>query len=551
MKAKVSIRSLGVSGQDQFHHLGIIFLVLAVLLAGAILYMLTHRVVGETTLFDTDEASHATPALELYVAVQRHDIVHFGRAIFQQSFYPPVHSLTILPSYLILGPSLATTRIPTVVTFAVLLIAVAAFTFRTTSQISGAGSGIAFVATAAIIYFVSTSPVLIQNAVLCMLELLGCLWVILLLWLCWRLDNSPSKRWARAWALAMGLLVIALTKYLFGAIAIPAIVAAILTGPKLRTGKRSQLIEAKDVLVVLAAGLGFWFVVAGFRGALRFAFDQPQYAPFFSAENLFYYPRVWLNDFHLHPVFGLATALLACWGAIKGWNRFAVRTASWVTFFSLLILTISLNNQPRHLAFAAPCIWFLAALGLAQLLVMLVEAGRSRMVQSVSLIVMFAFLSLSAFQRAEELQPQLTYAFEGQYGDRNEAMQSYILDNVDLEGRVLILGLFDQLNAMAIRWQSAIATGRASSEISVATWPQFDLKGGRMPSDGAGGDDYEAVVLRAAAIQGYYSQIVVVHSKNSTAPYVDAAPSALRDFKSTSRLFDDFRIDIFDLGDQR
>lgn len=551
MRAKESIRSLGVRGQDQFQPLGIIFLVLAMLLAGAIVYMLIHRVAGETTLFDTDEASHATPALELYVAVQRRDTAHFWRAIFQQDFYPPVHSLTVLPSYLIAGPSLVTTRIPTVVTFAMLLVAVTAITFRTTSQIPGASRGIAFVATATTVYFVSTSPVLIQNAVLCMLELLGCLWVILLLWLCWRRDNYPSRHRAHAWALALGLLVIALTKYLFAAIVIPAIVAAILTGPKPRTGKRSRLIEAKDVLVVLGVGLGFWFVIAGFQGALRFAFNQPEYAPLFSVENLFYYFLAWLNDFHLHPVFGFSTALLACWGAVKGWNRFAVRTASWVACFSFVILTISLNNQPRHFAFAGPCIWFLAALGFTQLLVMSVEAGRSRLLQSVSLIVMIALLTLPVFQRAKELQPELTYAFEGQYSDRNEAMQSYILDNVDLEGRILILGLFDQLNAMAIRWQSAIATGRAPSEIFFATWLQFAVTGGSMPPDEAGRDDYEAVVLRTAALQGYYSQIVVVHSKNSTDPYVVAAPSALYDFESTSKLFDDYRIYIYDFRVRR
>lgn len=551
MKGKVSNRSLGGSFQGHFQLLGIIFLVLAVLLACAIIFELTLRVVGETTLFDTDEAAHATPALELYVAVQRRDIAHFSRAIFQQSFYPPVHSLTVLPSYLIAGPSLATTRMPTVVTFAVLLITVAVFTYRITSQIAEADSGAAYVATAATVYFVSTSPVLIRNAVLSMLELIGCLWVVLLLWLCWRLDHSSSGRWARACSLALMLLVITLTKYSFGAIAIPAIVTAILTGSKPRTGRRSQLIEAKAVLVVLAVGLGFWFMVAGFQGALRFAFNQPQYARLLSAKNLFYYPLAWLNEFHLHPILGFSTALLACWGAIKGWNHLAVRTASWVVFFSLLMLTISLNNQPRHFAIAGPCIWFLAAFGLAQLLVMLVKAGRSRLVQSVSLIVMFAFLGIVAFQRAEELQPQLTYAFEGQDGDRIEAMQSYVLDNVDLEGRILILGLFDQFNAMAIRWQGAITTGRAPSEISVATGPQSDLEPNRMPSDDEGGDVHEAVVLKAAATQGDYNQIVVIYGKNSTDPYVVAAPSALRDFESTSRLFGDYRIDIFDFRDER
>jgi hypothetical protein len=546
MKVEDSNRSLGVSGQGQFRSLGIIFLVLSMLLTFAIVSMLAQRVFNETTLFDTDEAAHATPVLELYVAAQRRDIVHFSKAIIQQSFYPPLHSLTVLPSYLLAGPSLATTRISTVVTFAVLIIVVAALTFRTISWIAGVGNGTAYVATAATVYFVSTSPVLIQNAVLCMLELIGCLWITLLLWLSWHLDHPSSRRWIRVCSYVLVLFVITLTKYSFGVIAILAIEAAILTGPKPCTRKRSQLIEAGAVLVVLAIGLGFWFTVAGLQGALRFAFDQPQYTQLFSAENLFYYSFAWLNDFQLHPIIGLSTALLACWGAIKEWNRFAVRTASWVAFFSLFILTISLNNQSRHFAFAAPFIWFLAAIGLAKLLIMSVEAGRSQMMWSVSLIVMFAFLGLSVFQRAGELQPMLTYAFEDRHGDRIEAMQTYVLDNVDFEGRVLILGLFDQFNEMAIRWQSAIATDRAPSEISIDTRPQFDLGPNRMPSDDAGGDITEAVVLRVAATQGYYRQIVVIHGQNSTDPYVVAAPSALSDFKSMSGEFDDYRIDIFD-----
>lgn len=200
------------------------------------------------------------------------------------------------------------------------------------------------------------------------------------------------------------------------------------------------------------------------------------------------------------------------------------------------------------MVFAAPCIWFLAALGLAQLLDMSLGTGRSRLVQSATLIVIFVFLGLTVFQRADELQPKLTYAFESRHGDRIEAMQSYVLDNVDLEGRILILGLFDQFNEMAIRWQSAIATGRAPSEISVDTRPQFGIGRNRLPSDVAAGDVSKAVVLRAAIDQGNYRQIVVIQGKNSADPYVVAAQSALGDFASTSRLFDDYRIDIFYVG---
>jgi hypothetical protein len=52
-------------------------------------------------------------------------------------------------------------------------------------------------------------------------------------------------------------------------------------------------------------------------------------------------------------------------------------------------------------------------------------------------------------------------------------------------------------------------------------------------------------------MEAYYSQIVVLRSRNSTDPYVVAAPSVLRDFKSMSRRFDDYEIEIFDLSDRR
>jgi hypothetical protein len=346
------------------------------------------------------------------------------------------------------------------------------------------------------------------------------------------------------------LLVITLTKYSFGAIAIPATVAAIIGAPRSGNGKRSQLIEAGTLFGVLAVSLGFWFLSAGFRGALRFAFDQPQYAPLFSTENIFFYPRAWLYEFHLHPAFGLATAVLACLGVLKGRNRFAVRTAGWVTGFSLLILTISPNNQPRHFVFTALCIWFLAAYGLAQVLVMSVKAGHSRPAQAVSLIAAFLFLGVSVCQRAKELQPMLSYAFEDRQSETVVAMQSYILHNLDLDSRILILGLFDQFNEGAIRWQLAISAGRAPSEISMDAWPQFDIGNSRTPLDITDKYADEALVLRAAAAECYYSQIVVINGKNSTNPYVVAAPSALLEFRSTSKLFDDYRVDIFDCGNR-
>jgi hypothetical protein len=435
-----------------------------------------------------------------------------------------------------------------VLTFVTLLIFVAALSIQTNSQTVGAGNGASYIATATIVYFVSTSPILIQNAVLSMLELIGCLWIVLLLWLSWYLDHLSTKRWIRPLSLALILLVITLTKYSYGAFVIPAVVAAIFTEKKSFTVKKSRVIEVGIIILVLAIIIGFWFMVVGLQGILRFAFDQPQYAPFLSIENIFFYPSSWLNDFHLHPLLGILTVLLAFWGVIKGWNRFSVRVACWVTLCSFLILTISLNNQPRHLTVAAPCIWFLAAIGLTHLLVLPVQTNRLRTLRTFALFAMFVLFSLAVFQRAQELQPMLTYAFEGVESERVVAMHSYVLDNVDFEERFLILGAYDHFNELGVRWQGAIATGRAPSEISVDTAPNFDSMFNEVALDNVGEDSYETIVLKQIATQGYYRQIVVISGKNSIDPYVVAAPSALSDFDSINRRFDEYRIDIIDIG---
>jgi hypothetical protein len=544
MTAYINDRLIDKSTEDPLKPIRIIILVLVVVLAVAIIYTLALRVNREKILFDTDEASHATPALELYVAMQRKDIDHFIRAILDQSFYPPVHSFTVLASYLIAGPSLASSRMPSVISLAILSIALAIISYRII-QTKVVESSIAIVAAAVTIYLVVTSPTLIMNSVLSMLELTGCVMCMLLLWVCCQIDQPHIGQWIRVFSLSLILLLIMLTKYTFGLFAIPAVGMALVIRTKTYKIKKPQLVEVVEVFALLSVLLAIWFISAGPGGILRFMFNQPQYASLFSLENIFYYPHVWVSDYHLNPVLGFITALLAIYGVMKGWKHFVNRTAFWVIIFSLIFLTISLNNQPRHFAFAAPCVWFLAAQGLGYVMSNLIKLPYTKRFHKAMIMVLIALLGMIVWHRSSELHPMLTDAFEGLKGDRNLAMQSYILENVSFEENILIFGMFDQLNHEALQWQVAVASGKAPSEILFDMWPRIIQDIEQIQPDYSSENWYEATLLKAAATQGHYRQMVVLHHNDSTDPYVIAAPTTLNNFLSTSKVFEDFRIDIF------
>lgn len=142
---------------------------------------------------------------------------------------------------------------------------------------------------------------------------------------------------------------------------------------------------------------------------------------------------------------------------------------------------------------------------------------------------------------------QLTYALEGRHRERIAAMQSYVMESVDLEARILMLGLFDQFSRPAIRWKAAILTGLAPSEVRVDDRPRRESYGHLTRYGDAGGDPPAVDVLRAVAAGGYYQQKVVIHRSRSLAPDVAAAATALRGLSKRSERFDGWQVDIFDV----
>ncbi len=203
---------------------------------------------------------------------------------------------------------------------------------------------------------------------------------------------------------------------------------------------------------------------------LLFFTDHPDYAPLLSAENLFYLPRLWFTRYSPSPIIGLLTLLLALIGALRHWQRLAVRVAVWSLAAGFVILTLSTTDEPRHFLPLAPALWLLAGLGLVTVLRRLQKQARGDYMVITVLIGGFALLIVSESQPATSLRADLVAEFEGV--SAYTAMHQFAIQNVDLTQPVLFTGDFsDQNGLLSIRWLAATSTHQSLWDLDVDYFP--------------------------------------------------------------------------------
>ena len=105
------------------------------LLAVSLCILLIDTVNRSTIPFDTDEANHAVDGWEVYWAASNGSPQNLNEALTAQGFYPPLHSTAVALSYWLAGPSLASSRLPSVVIFALSLVLLAWLTYRISSRV--------------------------------------------------------------------------------------------------------------------------------------------------------------------------------------------------------------------------------------------------------------------------------------------------------------------------------------------------------------------------------------------------------------------------------
>lgn len=462
-----------------------------------LLSALAGRISAEKIPFDTDEADHACAALEVYTAFTRGHAAQIWRSIARQAFYPPVHSFLVAASYGIAGPSLASSRMPNIVLLGVLLILLTVATHRAVKQQAGTTSPPLLSLSASVsLWLALSSPILMVNSVLCMIEMAGCVIAALILMVCVRLEATGPHGMSRAGLAVLGVLLVfvTLTKYSFGLMLLPAAVAAFVSGPG---GFRLAAQRLKDIGWVLPAvfvPLAAWFAVTDRYPALYFFTVPRHFVPLWSFENLTYYPNALLTKYPLNPWVGAAALALAALAAVRHWRSLAVRMAAWSVVVALIAMTASTTPVERHVMIAAPGIWFLAGLGLAALVLLIAERRPALVfLPGACVLAFFLLVGVSLALRARSLPDEVTQEMEGE--PEFSAMLDFIAGHVDLHRPLLLICVFDQFGTELVSWDIARRTGASYTEMRV--------------------DDYPFIPWREEYKRGW--------NKNLDRPYVDPA----------------------------
>jgi 4-amino-4-deoxy-L-arabinose transferase-like glycosyltransferase len=424
--------------------------------------------------FDVDEANHATDGWEVYQALISQGPQELYHALVEQSFYPPVHSFFVAAGYALGGPTLAASRLPTLVNLVLTTILLVWLTLLLASGSADRQTNRWLLVTggALTLAFALTSKVFVINGALVMVEMTGALLGLLLIAACVRVGER-TQAWSGWGALVCAVGVAGLTfltKYSFGLFFLPALLVGLVTATWPWRAKRRTWLAVAVVSAIYLVWLTTWWLVSDPTGILLFFTDHPQYNPLFSRANLFYQARIWFTGYSASWTVASLTVVLAVVGAVRGWRVLAVRVAAWSILAGLVVLTISTTDEPRHFLPLAPLVWLLAGLGLAAALHWLWRQRWGEPLTVVVVVTLLVLLGVGAKRMAASLPAQLRTSFEGV--PAHSHLHGFALSHVDLSQPVLIIGdLYDQNNLLSIRWQAATLTSQGTWALDIDYFP--------------------------------------------------------------------------------
>lgn len=518
---------------------------------------LVFRVITETATFDTDEADHANAALELTYTLQTGEVHTIIEAFRRQSFYPPIHSLTITPFYLLFGPSLATSRLPSVFLFMIYCL-LFSFTLRSLLNAKAANlSGISSTAGFSFGLLVGClSPILIFNSTLCMLETLGTLLMLAFLTYFTTIEAKPLRTKHLMTGVGFVLLMF-LTKYSFGIFALGGYAVFLLSQLLQKRLKLRDCIMTAGATVLLLAA---WLLFCDWHAALNFIFGQPKTEhQFLSAKNILFYPRTFLKVHTLRPWIGWMTLFSACIGAYRLIRLPAIQLAVSLFGVGLLVLTLSPENGSRHILPIMPALYLLAGLGFS---IAMHESSR-RIPQlhrafEISIMFLFILLLTSATTRISKFPSALTRRFEAKpyYSEIFTHIASY-----SRQGPLLVEGTTDSLSLEGLRWWIARSNHTAYTTVAVDAFPFSSGTQERaiIHSRNQAAPWTNSVVpfepLKATLKSGYYRTFIRIHgptvqrrlNKKADDPQTQASEEYLDGLVTELQQFGDTQVEVFSI----
>ncbi len=316
--------------------------------------------------FDTDELAHARAAWDLTRGFQTGGISGVWEVARKESFWPPLFPLFVSLSFHLFGASFAASRIPALLlsSIAIGITAHAAFTAaRRASADQAASIG---GATITLLAGLST-PLLLWNSSLCMIEALGLLLTALTLH---TLSRDYQERRPLLASCLIGALLGAqmLTKYTFPALILPGLILAFLTAAPSWGDFLSRLRTLLGMLFVFSLSAVCWWIVADRDGISQYLFGYGSRGYSLGLPRILFYFSAFFESFVISPAVGASAIFLALVALVSSWQSLVVRFAIVSPPVSALLFGLLSEQLSRHLLIIVPCIWFSMGLGWARIL---------------------------------------------------------------------------------------------------------------------------------------------------------------------------------------
>jgi len=451
----------------------IVFTLFVALVSVRLVAVVTDVVRSSTLTFDRDEVQHAIDGWEVYRAVTGHDLRGVVDAILKQSYYPPVHSLFVALWYVIGEPDLVYSRLPSIANLVLLLAALAFGTYwavwKESRQTGQPGRWLALLGSMAAVSFAVTSHALVTNAALCMLEITGALLAVLFFIY---VDNGEDKQ-TNLWLVGAALLgwVVFLEKYSFGLYLVLGLAAALVT-------RRVSLSNFpwRDWVKSAVMGLSFFALVFLWISTV----NKPSMYRFFSlhqslvdtseTSRLFFYLKAWLDELSITPLAGLLSFVLFMVGVVSHWKKLSVRTSFWAVLIALVVVSILPNNDSRHFLIVAPLVWLVAGIGFVWIIGRVRESSLRNGLSVLLLVVFTAAVFVNIRGYTAGLSADIVKLFETK--PYHGQMQEFILENIDLESPILMIGdLKDTNSLLNFRWRAALLTDKSLWDLTIDQYP--------------------------------------------------------------------------------
>jgi len=499
-----------------FNAYGRVIALIVLILCSILMFSLAKNIAEIAIPFDTDETQHAIDGWEVYLALKNASWAELDWAIRSQAFYPPIHSLILALGFVFLGPGIASGRFVTLFVFggAVLLLAILTFkiAYSTFENRERARTASLIGAAFAVLLAITSEPFVLHGTVV-MLEMSGVLLVLILIYLLGHQTNqSLIESKAVQGAIAIGIFLVFLTKYSFGFFA-PAMILTILSGTKSSYRSRVHWKSAIFITGIVISLIVLWILLLYDRQSFfGFFTEHSSDAPILSAENLFYYPNKWLNNYSPSATWALFVLILSAIPVVNYWKTTVVRLSFWSVIFALSLFAISTTNVTRHILVAIPLIWFLAGLGISHL----IKTASLQRKLMIAIPVIFAFvlasfaIETSGFFSRLPLNVARYFAGKPVYSQ----LEEFIIANTEFDRPVAIYGDFgDRHGLEALRWRAGISTEQSLWDLHIDQIPftvrESKIDRANRKSQLSNGNPNE---LRSSLLDviesGYYSYLV-------------------------------------------